>query len=78
MEASGGTGEEVPPLVPVPRDRPLPLSFSQEAIWFFQELAPGMKSYNFQASFRLRGALDADALGCDSTDGSAITFARQE
>ncbi|HEU0300339.1 MAG TPA: amino acid adenylation domain-containing protein, partial [Longimicrobium sp.] len=34
----------------------------QEAIWYFQELAPGMKSYNFQAAFRLRGALDADAL----------------
>ncbi|HEX8275786.1 MAG TPA: amino acid adenylation domain-containing protein [Longimicrobiaceae bacterium] len=62
VEAAGGAGEEVPPLVPVPRDRPLPLSFSQEAIWFFQELAPGMKSYNFQASFRLRGDFDPDVL----------------
>ncbi|MEW5928961.1 MAG: amino acid adenylation domain-containing protein, partial [Gemmatimonadota bacterium] len=64
VEAAGGAGEEAPPLVPVPRDplRALPLSLSQEAVWFFQELAPGMKSYNFQASFRLRGALDPDVL----------------
>jgi amino acid adenylation domain-containing protein len=62
VERSARGGEEVPPLLPVPRDGPLPLSHSQEAIWFFQELSPGMKSYNFQASFRLRGALDADAL----------------
>ncbi|HEX2080623.1 MAG TPA: amino acid adenylation domain-containing protein [Longimicrobium sp.] len=52
----------LPPIVPVPRDRPIPLSLPQEAIWYFQELAPGMKSYNFQAAFRFRGALDADAL----------------
>ncbi|HEV2736910.1 MAG TPA: amino acid adenylation domain-containing protein, partial [Longimicrobiaceae bacterium] len=62
VEGAGGAGEQAPPLMRVPRDQPLPLSFSQEAIWFFQELAPGMKSYNFQASFRFRGALDADAL----------------
>jgi len=62
VDGAAPAGEEVPPLVRVPRDRPLPLSFSQEAIWFFQELAPGMKSYNFQASFRFRGALDADVL----------------
>jgi amino acid adenylation domain-containing protein len=52
----------LPPIVRVPRDGPIPLSLPQEAIWYFQELAPGMKSYNFQAEFRLRGALDADAL----------------
>nr|ASV46716.1 non-ribosomal peptide synthetase [uncultured bacterium] len=62
VEGAGGAGEQAPPLARVPRDQPLPLSFSQEAIWFFQELAPGMKSYNFQASYRFRGALDADAL----------------
>jgi amino acid adenylation domain-containing protein len=62
VDGAGGAGDPLPPLVRVPRDRPLPLSFSQEAIWFFQELAPGMKSYNFQASFRFRGALDAIAL----------------
>ncbi|MET0397710.1 MAG: amino acid adenylation domain-containing protein [Longimicrobiaceae bacterium] len=62
VDAAGAEGDEAPPLVRVPRDRPLPLSLSQEAIWFFQELAPGMKSYNFQASYRFRGALDPHAL----------------
>ncbi|HEX2187796.1 MAG TPA: amino acid adenylation domain-containing protein [Longimicrobiaceae bacterium] len=62
VDAGGSGADDAPPLLPVPRDQPLPLSLSQEAIWFFQELAPGMKSYNFQASFRFRGRLDADAL----------------
>ncbi|HYR11800.1 MAG TPA: amino acid adenylation domain-containing protein, partial [Longimicrobium sp.] len=61
VEAAERT-DGLPPIVPIPRDRPIPLSLPQEAIWYFQELAPGMKSYNFQAAFRLRGALDADAL----------------
>ena len=45
-----------------PRDRPLPLSFPQEAIWFFQRLSPEMRSYNFQATVRVRGALDVPVL----------------
>ena len=45
-----------------PRDRPLPLSFPQETVWFFQHLKPDMRSYNFQATVRIRGALDAEAL----------------
>jgi amino acid adenylation domain-containing protein len=45
-----------------PRDRPLPLSFPQESVWFFQHLKPDMRSYNFQATVRIRGPLDAPAL----------------
>jgi amino acid adenylation domain-containing protein len=45
-----------------PRDRPLPLSYPQESVWFFQHLKPDMRSYNFQATVRVRGALDAGAL----------------
>jgi len=59
---AGEASPELPPLVPVSRDRALPLSLSQEAIWFFQKLAPGMQSYNFQAAIRFRGTLDAEAL----------------
>ncbi|HEY0018768.1 MAG TPA: amino acid adenylation domain-containing protein, partial [Longimicrobium sp.] len=62
IDAAGPAAEELPPIVPLPRDRPLPLSLPQEAIWFFQELAPGMKSYNFQGSIRFRGTLDTEAL----------------
>src|SRR6185503_8163363 len=46
----------------VPRDRPLPLSYPQESVWFFQHLKPDMRSYNFQATVRVRGPLDAGAL----------------
>jgi len=45
-----------------PRDRPLPLSFPQESVWFFQHLKPDMRSYNFQAAVRIHGAVDAGAL----------------
>ncbi|HLM66101.1 MAG TPA: amino acid adenylation domain-containing protein, partial [Longimicrobium sp.] len=60
--AAAGAHGEVPALVPVERDQPIPLSFSQQAIWFFQELSPGMRSYNFQAGIRFTGTLDVPAL----------------
>jgi amino acid adenylation domain-containing protein len=45
-----------------PRDRPLPLSYPQEAVWFFQHLKPDMRSYNFQAAVHVTGPLDLEAL----------------
>jgi amino acid adenylation domain-containing protein len=47
---------------PVDRSVPLPLSPAQEAVWFFERLSPGMRSYQFQAAVRMRGEVDADAL----------------
>jgi amino acid adenylation domain-containing protein len=57
--ARSGGGARIPR---ADRDAPLPLSFAQEAVWFFERLSPGMRSYQFQATVRFRGALDADAL----------------
>ncbi|HEX7239937.1 MAG TPA: amino acid adenylation domain-containing protein, partial [Longimicrobiaceae bacterium] len=57
----GGEGE-APPLVPVPRDGPLPLSFAQQRLWFIDRLEPGSPAYNMPFPLRLRGALDARAL----------------
>ena len=51
-----------PPLRRVPRDRPIPLSLPQERVWFFEQLSPGNRAYNFQASLSLRGKVDVDAL----------------
>ena len=44
------------------RGGPLPLSYSQEQVWFLNELQPGNLAYNFQAQIRFTGALDVDAL----------------
>lgn len=51
-----------PPLVPAHRDRPLPLSFQQEAVWFLSELSRGNFAYNAQVGVRLLGSLDSAAL----------------
>ncbi|HSF43683.1 MAG TPA: non-ribosomal peptide synthase/polyketide synthase [Thermoanaerobaculia bacterium] len=59
-----GAGAEAsgPALEPVPRDRPLPLSFAQQRLWFLDQLAPGDVSYNVTVPVRLSGDLDAAAL----------------
>src|SRR5690242_20278219 len=50
---------------PRPRDPgvPAPLSFSQLRLWFLQQWAPDAPTFNAVRAFRLRGALDAAALG---------------
>ncbi|GAA0229475.1 hypothetical protein GCM10009527_027460 [Actinomadura nitritigenes] len=58
VPASGGAG----PLVPADRDRPLPLSFAQQRLWFLDQLEPGSAEYNVPLALRLRGDLDAAAL----------------
>ncbi|MGH2621269.1 MAG: amino acid adenylation domain-containing protein, partial [Anaerolineales bacterium] len=55
-------GLEIPPIAPVPRDQELPLSFSQQRLWFLDQLAPGNSFYNVSAPVRLRGDLDVAAL----------------
>src|SRR5690606_39216996 len=54
---------EEPPIVPVPRDQAeLPLSFSQQRLWFLYRLEPESTAYNISGAVRLRGTLDTDAL----------------
>jgi amino acid adenylation domain-containing protein len=45
------------------RSAPLPLSFSQERLWFLEQLEPGSAAYNVPFGMMLRGPLDAGALG---------------
>jgi amino acid adenylation domain-containing protein len=52
----------LPPVVPADRGRPLPLSFSQERLWFLDRMEPGSAFYNVPAALRLRGELDVAAL----------------
>lgn len=46
----------------LPRVGALPLSFSQERVWFLQQLDPTNMAYNAQAMLRLTGRLDVTAL----------------
>ncbi|MCG6573325.1 amino acid adenylation domain-containing protein [Pseudomonas sp. AF32] len=55
-------GEHAPAMVPVPRDKPLPLSFAQERQWFLWKMDPDSAAYNIPTALRLRGALDKLAL----------------
>ena len=49
-------------LVPLPRDRELPLSFAQQRLWFLDRLQPGSSLYNLPVAYRLRGRLDPAVL----------------
>jgi amino acid adenylation domain-containing protein len=62
VERAMGSGASTEAIEPVDRSGPLPLSPAQEAVWFFERLSPGMRSYQFQAALRMRGDLDAPAL----------------
>jgi amino acid adenylation domain-containing protein len=68
VERGGAEADGIPALEPADRTQPIPLSASQKAIWFFQELSPGMRSYNFQAAIRFRGRLDVPALEAALTE----------
>src|SRR5208283_1645485 len=57
-----GAGLQAPPIVPVPRDGELPLSFAQQRLWFIDQLEPGGSVYNFPAAVRLKGPLNLIAL----------------
>ncbi|MFF0477786.1 amino acid adenylation domain-containing protein [Streptomyces sp. NPDC004284] len=46
----------------VPRDRPLPLSFGQERLWFIDQLEPPSSAYHIPYLCEVRGTLDVDAL----------------
>lgn len=47
----------LPPIVPVSRAMPLPLSYSQQRMWFIQQLAPEATAYNLLFVSRQKGSL---------------------
>ena len=53
---------EESPIQPVPRTDPVPLSFSQQRFWFFEELEGANAASNIPMAWRLEGPLDRVAL----------------
>ncbi|WP_231995899.1 non-ribosomal peptide synthetase, partial [Mycobacterium sp. 852002-51163_SCH5372311] len=62
----GGTAR--PPVQPMPRPMRVPLSYAQSRLWFIDQLQGPSPVYNMPAALRLRGRLDADALGVALAD----------
>ncbi|WP_168712299.1 non-ribosomal peptide synthetase [Streptomyces sp. A1277] len=56
------TGEAWPALVRADRPERLPLSFSQQRLWFLAQSEGPSATYNVPVAWRLRGRVDADAL----------------
>ena len=55
-------GDDGPLLHPVPRGRPLPLSFAQQRLWMIEQMNPGGSGYHVGLRLRLEGALSVSAL----------------
>ena len=58
----GDQGMQVPPIVPVPRNQRLPLSFAQQRLWVLDQIEPNNSHYNIPRAIRLSGSLDVTAL----------------
>ncbi len=59
---AAGHPPELPPIVPVGRDAPLPLSFGQEALWLISQMEQGPSPYVMFPAARVRGPLNLPAL----------------
>ncbi len=64
-EGSPALPADAPPagaIVARPRPERLPLTYTQERLWFVDQMAAGSAAYNVPLGLRLKGALDKDAL----------------
>ena len=50
------------PMTSVSRERPLPLSFEQQRLWFLDQLMPGNPFYNVPVAYRITGRLNVEAI----------------
>ena len=57
IQASGHTNKQ-PPIEKVDRHQPVPLSYSQQRMWFLWQMEPDSPAYNVGGMARLRGVLD--------------------
>nr|BFE90186.1 hypothetical protein GCM10020185_07220 [Pseudomonas brassicacearum subsp. brassicacearum] len=57
IQASGQANRQ-PPIEKVDRSQPVPLSYSQQRMWFLWQMEPDSPAYNVGGMARLRGVLD--------------------
>ncbi|MUG96209.1 amino acid adenylation domain-containing protein [Scytonema sp. UIC 10036] len=50
------------PILPITRDKSLPLSFAQQRLWFIHQLDPNTTAYNILAAVQMTGSLNVTAL----------------
>ncbi len=62
QRAQGESLASVPPIHPVPREQGMPLSYSQQRMWFLNQLSPEGTAYNMPCALRLTGTLNRAAL----------------
>ncbi|MBX3304132.1 MAG: amino acid adenylation domain-containing protein, partial [Nitrospira sp.] len=62
LRESAQKASAMPPIIPVPRDQPLPLSSSQQRMWLLYQLAPESTAYNVPFASRQMGHLNKSAL----------------
>jgi acyl carrier protein len=59
---AAGEGLQTQPILPVPRDGNIPLSFMQRRLWFIEQMNPGNTGYNVAGALALSNLLDEKAL----------------
>ncbi len=64
----GGDGDRLEPLTAGERPAVVPLSFAQSRLWFIDQFQGPSPIYNMAVGLRMRGRLDADALGAALAD----------
>jgi len=60
--ATGSAFDPAETIVPVSREQPLPLSFSQQRLWFIDQMDPGNPAYNIPVLESLAADLDVAVL----------------